>query len=162
VKASKSALRWRTALVLRELESELEALEASHEAERSLAERMAEKTRRERDLDAVRLRLQRMRKGYGPADPESEAALGARLGRLRAELETLDETIAPLARAAGERGNPLWGLLLRAGNDKSHLARQLERSADVYLSRVSRFLGATPFAYFRAPRGSMPHDPRVE
>jgi hypothetical protein len=48
---------------------------------------------------------------------------------------------------------------LRAGNDKSHLARQMERHADVYTSRVSNFLFATPFAYFRSPRGSLPHDP---
>jgi hypothetical protein len=51
--------------------------------------------------------------------------------------------------------------LLRSGNDKSHLARQIERSADVYTSRVSNFLYATPFAYLRSRRGSMPHDPLI-
>jgi hypothetical protein len=45
-----------------------------------------------------------------------------------------------------------------AGNDKSHLARQLERYADVYMSRVSNLLYQTPFGYLRAPRGSLPHD----
>ena len=54
--------------------------------------------------------------------------------------------------------NPRWGLLMRAGNDKSHLARQVERSADIYTSRVSNFLSETPFAYLRAPRGSLAHD----
>ena len=55
-------------------------------------------------------------------------------------------------------GNPHWGPLLRAGNDKSLLAAQVERSADVYTSRVSNFLFVTPFAYLRSPRGSLPHD----
>ena len=79
--------------------------------------------------------------------------------RLRAELAALDEEIAPLAQAAGEVGNARWGLLLRTGNDKSQLARQLERYADIYLSRVSNFLYQTPYRYLRSPRGSLPHDP---
>ena len=57
--------------------------------------------------------------------------------------------------------NPQWGPLMRAGNDKSYLARQVERYADVYLSRVSNFLAHTPFAYLRSPRGTLPHDTTV-
>ena len=47
---------------------------------------------------------------------------------------------------------------MRAGNDKSLYARQVERYADIYTSRVSNFLHTTPFVFFRAPRGSLPHD----
>jgi 5'-nucleotidase len=79
--------------------------------------------------------------------------------RQNASLPTvLDEEIAPLAEAAGEVSNERWGPLMRAGNDKSHMARQVERHADIYLSRVSNMIHATPFAYFRSPRGSLPHD----
>jgi hypothetical protein len=77
---------------------------------------------------------------------------------LRARLVALDERIGPLAKRSGELLNQRWGLLLRAGNDKSHLARQVERYADIYTSRVSNFLFETPFVYLRAPRGSLPHD----
>jgi hypothetical protein len=38
------------------------------------------------------------------------------------------------------------------------MARQVERYADIYTSRVSNFLYHTPFLYLRAPRGSLPHD----
>ena len=69
-----------------------------------------------------------------------------------------DERIAPLAKAASELGNATWGPLMRAGNDKSLFARQVERYADVYTSRVSNFRPETPFAYLRAARGSLPHD----
>jgi hypothetical protein len=79
--------------------------------------------------------------------------------RARHQVLELDARIAPLAREAGELTNPRWGALFRAGNDKSHLARQLERYADVYTSRVSNLLEATPFVYLRSPRGSLPHDP---
>ncbi len=47
---------------------------------------------------------------------------------------------------------------MRAGTDKSHLARQIEASADVYTARVSNFLHYTPFVYLRSDRGSLPHD----
>ena len=54
--------------------------------------------------------------------------------------------------------NPRWGLLTRAGNDKSYLTRILEGYADIYMTRVSNFLYQTPFAYLRSTRSSLPHD----
>jgi hypothetical protein len=47
---------------------------------------------------------------------------------------------------------------MRAGIDKSLFARQVERYADVYTSRVSNFLAVGPFAMLRAGRLSLPHD----
>ncbi len=47
---------------------------------------------------------------------------------------------------------------MRTGKDKSHLARQIERYADIYTGRVSNFLHQTPFVYLRSHRGSLPHD----
>jgi 5'-nucleotidase len=159
VHVSKSALRWRTALILRELEAEVDALEGFTEAERHLASRMEEKERLEALLSRAKLDLQRLRGGYGARSGATEAELEARLQELRSQLLPLDAEIAPLAKAATELTNSRWGLLTRAGNDKSHLARQVERYADVYTSRVSNFLYATPFVYLRSPRGSLPHDP---
>jgi hypothetical protein len=78
---------------------------------------------------------------------------------LKDKLVEMDEKIGPLAKAASEQSNPHWGFLMRAGNDKSHLARQVERYADIYTSRVSNLLYATPYVYLRSPRGSLPHDP---
>jgi HAD superfamily 5'-nucleotidase-like hydrolase len=159
VHVSKSTLRWRTALILRELEAEVEALEAFAGDERLIAEKMGEKERLEAEYSQARLELQRIRAGYGPKGEQHAPELEARMLELRARLVPLDLEIAPLARAATELTNGRWGLLTRAGNDKSHLARQVERYADVYTSRVSNFLLATPFVYLRSPRGSLPHDP---
>ena len=47
---------------------------------------------------------------------------------------------------------------MRAGADKSLFARQVERYADVYTSRVSNLRYETPYGYLRAARGSLPHD----
>ena len=159
VHVSKSALRWRTALILRELENEVAALESFAQAEQLLAARMDSKERLEAQYSQTRLQLQRLRKHYGPQSGATAPELESRVQELRAQLATLDTEIAPLAKAATELTNSRWGLLTRAGNDKSHLARQVERYADVYTSRVSNFLQATPYVYFRSPRGSLPHDP---
>ncbi len=159
VHVSKATLRWRTALILRELEAEVEALESFAGAERTIAAKMEEKENLEWQFSQTRLALQRIRGGYAPVPAESAACLEARLTELRARLLPLDSEIAPLAKAATELTNGRWGLLTRAGNDKSHLARQVERYADVYTSRVSNFLFATPYVYLRSPRGSLPHDP---
>jgi HAD superfamily 5'-nucleotidase-like hydrolase len=159
VRMSKSYLRWRTALVLRELEDEVAALEEFRPRELRLEEMMEEKERLEAEHCRVRLELQRSRLGQGSRTAGPADRLEIELSELRSRIEDLDARVAPLAREAGEIANPSWGPLLRAGNDKSHLARQVERSADIYTSRVANFLHATPFAYLRSTRGSMPHDP---
>jgi HAD superfamily 5'-nucleotidase-like hydrolase len=159
VRMSKSVLRWRTGLILRELEDEVESLEGFRQREQQLACLMADKQRLESEHCALRLELQRMHKHYGPEPTATEDELSKRMSQLWDRIMKLDELVAPLARDAGTVSHKRWGPLLRAGNDKSHLARQVERSADIYTSRISNFLYATPFAYLRASRGSMPHDP---
>jgi HAD superfamily 5'-nucleotidase-like hydrolase len=153
--------RWRTALVLRELEQEIEAQQGFAAEQEQLRKFMDQKSRGEREQAGLRLQLQRLLGGYAAApDPEvlvTEAQ--ERLRALRVELDALDQRIAPLAQRAGRLVNERWGPLMFAGNDKSRLARQVERHADVYTSRVSNLLYLTPFGYLRAPRGSLPHDP---
>jgi hypothetical protein len=159
VHMSKRVQRWRTALILRELEDEFTAVEQSRADQARLTELMQEKEALERMQARVKLGIQRKKAGYGPQAADSVESLSKRRSELRAQIDTLDERIAPLAARAASRLNRHWGLLMRAGNDKSQLARQIERYADVYTSRVSNFLFATPFAYLRAPGGSLPHDP---
>lgn len=169
VNVSKKIQRWRTALVLRELERELRAIEGEKQDHALVAELMSQKMRLEHELSAVRLGLQHLRLGYGHvsvgASPgafsvggATEEELVAKVEAITAQLRALDARISPILADDGRAFSRVWGLLLRAGNDKSHLTRQIERHADIYTSRVSNFLGYTPFAYFRSPRGSMPHD----
>jgi HAD superfamily 5'-nucleotidase-like hydrolase len=158
VRMSKASLRWRTALILRELEDELCAIEALTPVEAELADLMGRKTELERRYRDVQLELLRETASYGSRTGRAAADIETELDELWTEIATLDERVAPLARRSAKAYNPRWGTPLRAGYDTSLLARQIERSADVYTSRVSNFLYATPFAYLRAARASMPHD----
>ncbi len=158
VHVSSQIRRWRTALVLRELEHEVAAEQAFASSHAELRRLMADKQRLEREQAQLRLCLQRVQLGYAPPLPLELRGAQERLRELRTELGALDPRVTALAKAAGEIGNARWGPLMRAGNDKSRLARQIERHADVYTSRVSNLLYLTPFGYLRAPRGSLPHD----
>jgi HAD superfamily 5'-nucleotidase-like hydrolase len=159
VHVSKEMLRWRTGLILREIEPEIRALEESGAADAELKRLMARKAELDNRLAQLRLARQRAQQGYGPQPHKDPEALEAAIKSTAEESLALDSTIGPLAKAAGELGNSTWGPLMRAGYDKSLFARQVERYADVYTSRVSNFLAATPFAYLRAARSSLPHDP---
>jgi len=160
VHVSSRIRRWRTALVLRELEDEVQQEQAFASDQRTLQAGMAHKGELEQEQAMLRLGLQRLQNGRplptGLLGGESD--LRERLRALRAEIEALDVGLAPLAQRAGQLGNARWGPLMRSGNDKSRLARQIERHADVYTSRVSNLLYLTPFGYLRAARGSLPHD----
>ena len=158
VNVSKKLHRWRTALVVRELEEDIDALEAFKPQQRQLSEYMEQKEALEHRFSVCRLAAQRLEKGYGEQVETPLKDLREQMQQLRSQLVELDGRIAPLAKAASQMASQRWGPIMRAGNDKSHLARQIERSADVYTSRVSNFLVQTPFVYLRSPRGSLPHD----
>jgi HAD superfamily 5'-nucleotidase-like hydrolase len=158
VHVTKNVLRWRTALVLRELEADLQADDEFEPVRERLQHLMAAKEELEFAVCQARLAIQRAREAYGPRPSRPPEAAEADLADLRSRLEALDEEIAPLAARAAETSNPYWGPLMRTGNDKSNLARQVERYADIYTSRVSNFLYHTPYIFLRSPRGYLPHD----
>lgn len=159
VHQSKHVRRWRTALVVRELEDEIEALSQFADQQKQLSARMAKKDNLDWHTAQARLLLQRKKMGHADASDVTDAKMKKELQRLRSETIALDKELSPLAVVAGSHPNEHWGLLMRTGNDKSLMARHVERHADVYTSRVSNFLYETPHAYLRSARGSLPHDP---
>jgi 5'-nucleotidase len=172
VHISKKLRRWRTALIIRELEGEIHAQEEFRARQEKLERLMDLKVEREHELACARLELQRRKRAGQPAPGKRGGAAGRQAqpglrtlertaDAARQTLGSLDDQITPLARASAELLNRNWGLLMRSGNDTSYLGRIVERHADIYMSRVSNLLSATPFAFFRAHRGLMPHDERL-
>lgn len=158
VRQSKKMVQWRTAMILRELEEELAAIADWRPSQHRVDALMNEKERLEFAFSQLRVARMRKRAGYGAPIEGHDSELAEKLNVLRERLVALDNTIAPLAAAAGHLHNRHWGLMMRAGNDKSLLARQIEQHADIYTSRVSNFLHETPYSFLRSLRGSLPHD----
>ena len=158
VHVSKAMLRWRTGLVVRELEAEILAHRAFRPHDLELARLMREKIVLDHRLARLRLARLRLRRSYGDTARLDAGGVEIDMRRTAATAAALDARIAPLARAASSLGNERWGPIMRAGSDKSLYARQVERHADVYTSRVSNLAAETPYGYLRADRGSLPHD----
>ena len=125
-----------------------------------LEELMERKAAVESEISAIRLALQRSRLGYAPAPLGTEPDK-LRLDELRVRLGELDEEITPLAVESSRLRNEAWGPLMRSGIDKSLFARQVEKYADCYTSRVANFGNVSPFALLRAARVDLPHDTSI-
>ena len=156
---SKALRRWRTALVLQELEAEIHALAEFQPVQARLSELIDRRQRLETQLSAQQLARLRVDEGY--ADPlESGDDDLASIAETEAELSELNELMAPLKDQASRLQNEGWGTLTRTKQDKSLFFRQIERYADIYTSRVSNLLYPGPYATFRMDRLALPHDPR--
>ncbi|KAM1086403.1 hypothetical protein ACFX2B_011914 [Malus domestica] len=163
VSQSKVHLRWRTALVCRELEEEYSALIQSGGHRAALVDLINQKEVVGDLFNQLRLASQRQTKGR-PAQTLAatnleDQELSESMQKLLIVMQRLDQKIAPMLEADGELFNKRWGFLSRAGFwDKSHLMRQIEKYADIYTSRVSNFLHYTPFMYFRSQEQTLAHD----
>lgn len=157
VHVSKSISQWRTCLVVRELEREVKAIAKSETDSNSIAKLMDQKKCLEHEFSAKKLKKMRLNSKLFK-DEGSVDELQEKMNAIRIKLIAIDDKIRPYASTDGHGFNKNWGYMLRAGNDKSHMTRQIERHADLYTSRVSNFLHYTPFMYFRAARGALPHD----
>ncbi|KAJ9546303.1 hypothetical protein OSB04_018846 [Centaurea solstitialis] len=162
VSVSKVHLRWRTALICRELEEEYNALIHSREHRARLVELINQKEVVGDLFNQLRLALQRRNKGRPAqtlaATHMEDKELTETVQKLLIVMQRLDEKIAPMLEEDGEHFSKRWGYLSRAGLwDKSHLMRQIEKYADIYTSRVSNFLHYTPFMYFRSQEQVFDH-----
>lgn len=163
VSQSKVHLRWRTALICRELEEEYIALIHGRGHRAALIELINQKEVVGDLFNQLRLALQRRTKGRPAqtlaATNMDDQELMESMQQLLIVMQRLDYKIAPMLDADGEDFNKRWGYLSRAGLwDKSHLTRQIEKYADIYTSRVSNFLNYTPFMYFRSQEQMLAHD----
>ncbi|KAL3727894.1 hypothetical protein ACJRO7_032612 [Eucalyptus globulus] len=163
VSQSKVHLRWRTALICRELEEEYSALIRSQDHRATLIDLINQKEVVGDLFNQLRLASQRRNKGRPAqtiaATSMDDQELTESMQKLLIVMQRLDNKIAPLLETDGELFNKRWGYLSRAGLwDKSHLMRQIEKYADIYTSRVSNFLHYTPFMYFRSQEQSLAHD----
>lgn len=155
VQFPKEEMSWRTALILRQLEGEVDAANTFAVDQRTFTDLMNQKDELNRALaDHSLIKLRDEHSIAEAPDPSGRPYVKD----LQAQIKALDEQIAPMAIRSGKLHNEAWGPIMRAGVDKSLFARQIERYADIYTSRAANFAAATPFGYLRADRSLMPHD----
>ncbi|HTL11854.1 MAG TPA: HAD-IG family 5'-nucleotidase [Bdellovibrionota bacterium] len=149
VLTSKKSSKWRTMLVITELEKELEAAAKAQPTLAKIREAMARKEVLE--LEASYLRRVHANEEFRGHEGKSRKVDE---GALKSELTQLDGQLAGLIKDYEKHFHPYWGELLWSGNDKSHLAVVIERYACTFTSKFSNLLSYSPAHYFRPPTKS--------
>lgn len=150
---SRKASLWRTALVVEELEDEINHLEKHQNSFRRLME--AESNRRR--LDEI-TNLQRQELSLLRKDTTEYENLRSLRDATKRDLKIINSEMEELELAVAEHFNPYWGLVFKEDGELSRFGEQVTEYACVYTSRVSNFLGYSTYQYFRAARDQMPHE----
>lgn len=165
----KKASVWRTALIVQELEAEIEVTDRLS-AQIQLLEDLS---RQRADLEAEIHFREQLPAILAPTGRESGRTMplgalatvaeegGGERSRgedLAARLAELSQTIERLELEIDRSYSPHWGPIFKEGNELSRFGQQVDSFACLYTSRVSNFLAYSPTQYFRTPRSRMPHE----
>ena len=140
----KKACNWRTALVVEELEEEVNILKETAHLESNLNGLMNQKEEIEDIINDL----------YSQDTRDS-----AEIKKSFAAIDKLDSKIRETLTKMNKQFNPHWGELMRAGAEPSRFAGQVEKYACIYMSKVSDMVTYSPRKYFRPPKKNMAHDP---
>jgi 5'-nucleotidase len=153
---------WRTAMIIQELEDELQGVALTSEAS-DRWDRLEEA--REALSDELRYAQSSLREhdkhGASSENPERTAErmrIRRRVERTRAKIRMLDAECSQLEGEIESRFHRYWGPLLKAGAEPSSFGHQVETYACLYTGRVSNLLAYSPLHYFRSPRERLPHE----
>ena len=154
---SKKSVGWRTAMIVPEVEEEVQALESLREPWRDLA-------RLEVQLDEHMLERdhQQERLATADLDDQERRVLTDRVTELDRVVAEFLGRRARLQRTLRAGWNPHWESIFREGRAASRFGRQIMEFACVYTSRVSNFLRYPTNKFFARPIEVLPHERWVE
>ncbi|HSQ59647.1 MAG TPA: HAD-IG family 5'-nucleotidase [Acidobacteriota bacterium] len=165
---SKRALGWRTAMLVPELDREIQTTQDHAKEFDRLSKLSAERHHVEIDKAAIGRELRRMTlvlNDQETTDPAKRAEITKRIQDIPSQIELMEQRLAELAseieslQVKIDRAyNARWGSLFREGNESSRFGHQLKDFACLYTSRVSNFLHYPWNYYYQSPVGYMPHD----
>lgn len=144
----KKDCNWRTAMIIEELENELKQ---NSEAEPVIQEIDLLMRKKEPFEDELTELMTKKIEKQSPVDEK-------RISQLQDMITEIDTQISQLIKKQQSLYNPNWGQLMRAGNEESYFAYQMERYACVYMNQISDLFDLSPRTYFRAPRRPLSHE----
>lgn len=138
---------WRTAMVIEELQHEVDGNLKAEPTNREIETLMRKKEPMEDELTNILT----ARTDKQPIDESKIEPLQKQIGEI-------DAQISGLIKKQQGLYNERWGQLMRAGNEESYFAYQVDRYACVYMTKLSDLLDLSPRTYFRAPRRPLSHE----
>jgi len=163
---SKKNNMWRTAMVVQELEEEINVLE-THRA-RLWALTDLDKKRFELDAAISQRKTLLSRLEHEPVMNKPDAPPEVIESAIRLLRKKLDQDKRELRMVAAQAErieaevetalNPYWGMVFKEAHELSRFGEQVEEYACIYTSRVSNLLYYSPMHFFRAMRTQMHHE----
>ena len=144
----KKDCNWRTAMIIEELEHEIDQNIRAEPLITEIDRMMLQKEPLEDELTEL------MTLKYEKSAQTNEKRIDA----LQEQITEIDSQISQLIKKQLSFYNPNWGQLMRSGNEESYFAYQMERYACVYMSKVENLFELSPRTYFRAPRRPLSHE----
>ncbi|MFK8138725.1 MAG: HAD-IG family 5'-nucleotidase [Bdellovibrionales bacterium] len=144
----KKDCNWRTALVVEELAEEVKNIQKSKPVFDDIWELMDQKQPLEKELQ--KMEDDRRELGH-KADPKL-------VDKLLEQIHSIDKDIGEKISKHQSVFNKNWGEVMRAGNDESYFASQVQRYACIYTSTLADILRVSPRNYFRASRREQAHE----
>jgi HAD superfamily 5'-nucleotidase-like hydrolase len=163
--------RWRTCLVVEELEGEISGTLDNAERTEALNDVDNRRFALDDEIALHRGLLDRLEASLDGDNAEASdnddhrGEIEDTARRLRKEIDVAKRALRALDKEALEHQDALdksfnssWGRLFKASNDLSRFGAQVELYACCYTSKVSNFRHYSPMHFFRAPREVMSHD----
>lgn len=144
----KKDCNWRTAMVIEELDREVQNNRQAEPINNEIESLMKKKEPFEDELTTL------MTKKIEKHTEVSETVIES----LQKNISEVDTQISQLIKKQQSLYNAHWGQLMRAGNEESYFAYQLDRYACVYMEKLGDLLDMSPRTYFRAPRRPLSHE----
>jgi HAD superfamily 5'-nucleotidase-like hydrolase len=144
----KKTFNWRTGMVLDPLTEEVDSIIKSTPIQNEINELMNHKEDLETKLNELDLKKKE----------ENEEVSKQEINKLFAEIEKVNSSISELLVKYRSHFNPTWGEMMRAGQEESRFADQVEKYACIYMQKVSDLLKYSPKTYFRPLKRVLPHE----
>lgn len=152
----KKTFNWRTALILEPLKDEIESIQKSSPIQKKIDLLMKDKQDLEYKINDIEMKKFEARKG----DTGAQVAKSYKdeLNKVYAKIEKINSEISDLITEYRSHFNPYWGELMRAGQEESRMADQVEKYACLYMTKVSDLVAYSPRTYFRPDKRVLPHE----
>ena len=148
VVALKKTFNWRTALVLNELDEEVKNIKKATKVQQLLDENMQSKESLELDLNNLFTQEHELNQKVGKNE----------ISEIFDKIEKKNSEAGHFIDQYNDCFNHNWGELMRAGQEESRFADQVEKYACIYMSKISDLLEFSPRTYFRPLKRWMPHE----
>ena len=169
IKSSKDLHGWRTALIVDELEDELDKIKEQLPVKRTIDELLIEKEGKEEEYQRVKSKSNyfenQIFKAKKQGDKKKIQKLQTELDKVTVTENNLHDEVYRLQNLIKEKVknreyaiHPLWGETMYAGLERSRFADQISNYSCVYMSRVANLRFYNQTKKFLAFKEMMPHE----